>query len=256
MALVIFQHIGTETPGILGEVLRDYGHRWHIIKLHNGEQVPPDFDNVSGVISLGGPMNVDQTSEYPWLDGELDFIKQAHERKVPVVGICLGAQLIAQALGGEVGAMETPEVGWGQVKLGFPGTMDPVLTGMTWNSWQFHIHGQEIKAPPAGATVLAATKACKVQAFNVGQTTYGFQYHFEWNKQQIAAVCEAEKSGLVAKGSLDQQAIAQQTEQHYDLYRQLGERMSINMATSLFPSSKTSWARLGEPVKNFSPSAS
>src|SRR5690606_13233304 len=100
------------------------------------------------------------------------YLRQAHEANVPMVGICLGLQLIATALGGKVEAMPAAEVGWHTVKLAFPGTIDPIYAGIPWQHMQFHLHGQEVTALPPGATPLAASKVCKNQAVKVGLKTY------------------------------------------------------------------------------------
>src|SRR5699024_4287891 len=117
-------------------------------------------------ISLGGSVNVSgQFAEHSQVrQEEIAFIKQAHEANLPVIGICLGAQLLATALGGEVGPMDSPEAGWTKVKSSFFGTIDSILAGIPWDVWQFQMHGQEIKTPPEGASVLESSDACKVQS--------------------------------------------------------------------------------------------
>ncbi len=103
MAIVVFQHADECRPGRLGLTLRDHGFRLDIRRVDRGDAIPPDFDNIDGVVSLGGPQYV--TDSHAWIQRELDFLAKAHERGLPVVGICLGAQLIGKALGGEVGPM-------------------------------------------------------------------------------------------------------------------------------------------------------
>lgn len=259
MALIVFEHDPLESPARLGAVLRDSGHKLRVIELHAGDPLPPDLDDVDGLVSLGGPMNVDEENQYPWMAGEMDLIRQAHETKLPVVGICLGAQLIAKALGGEVAAMQTPETGYGPVKLAFPGTIDPIMSGIPWTSPQFHLHGQEITKLPGGATPLAASKATKNQAFKVGLTTYAFQYHFEWTREQIEAVLD-QGSELLQKAGVTPDAIREQAQQHHELYRHLGDRLAQNLTDLLFPLDKRLGGRRGErettPVKNWRPAES
>src|SRR5690606_9295573 len=114
--------------------------------------------------------------QHPWMAGEMALLKAAYEAEIPIVGICLGCQLLAAALGGEVGPMDAgPEIGWHTVQLGFPGTIDPLHNGVPWKTTQFHAHGQEIKKLPAGAVPLAGSKACKMQAWKAGYRTCGFQ---------------------------------------------------------------------------------
>jgi len=96
---VIFQHDELEHAGRIGDTLRDEGHRLRVIKLYDGEAVPPDLDDVDGVISMGGTMDVGEEDKYPWMRSELDFIRQAVDAKLPFVGVCLGAQFLAAARG-------------------------------------------------------------------------------------------------------------------------------------------------------------
>ena len=184
MPIVVFQNHPHETPGRLGHILGGHGQALEICRTYTGDAIPGDLDNVDGLLILGGPMNVTDTEQHAWIPQVKTMIQAAHDEGLPVVGICLGAQLIADTLGGEVGAMETPEVGFGTVTSTFFGSTDPLLVGVPWNTQQFHLHAQEVtKAPPGGTPIpLQGSKACKVQAFRVGLTTYGFQYHFEWDR--------------------------------------------------------------------------
>ena len=249
MAIVVFEHHPVETSCRIGAYLQDYGHRLRIVELHAGESVPPDLDDVDGVLSMGGPMNVDEKDDHPWIDPELAFLKAAHEAGKPVLGICLGTQLIAEALGGEVGPMGNAEVGWGPVRQEFMGTTDPVLAGIPWYSTQFHAHGQEVTNLPAGAAVLASSPACKVQAFRIGLTTYGFQYHFEWTKADLNRILPELKPWLTRIGA-DVQQIRSQTAEHYDLYRHLGDRLCNRLTDLLFPLDKRLDHKVG-PVQNY-----
>lgn len=255
MALVVFQHLKTENPGRLGETLGNFGHRLKVIELFNGQSVPSDLDDIDGIVSLGGPMNVDQQDQHPWMVEEMNLIAQAHSVDIPIVGICLGSQLIATALGGEVGAMDVPEVGWAQVKEAFAGQIDPVLSGLPWVSWQCHMHGQQVQKLPAGGAVLSGSQACKIQAFKVGLTTFGFQYHFEWTRQVIQNVV-AQSSNLLDKAGVTAKATEEQTQRHYEIYRHLGDRLCENLAGLLFPIDKRPVSRAGEPVKNWAPAKS
>lgn len=234
MSVLILQHGDYDVPGVLGESLRDTGHRLRVIRLDLGQPLPPDLDDVDGVVSLGGAMNVDQADEHPWIKHEMDVLRAAHERELPIVGVCLGAQLIAAALGGEVAPMQAIEAGFAPVTLGFHGTVDPIYAGIGWRTIQFHAHGQEVTQPPDGATILAQSKQCKVQAYRVGLTTYGFQYHFEWDRAQLLV---AAKDPMFAQAGLNGQ-IEAQCATHYADYRRLGTRLAQRIAMLLFPVDK------------------
>lgn len=233
MAIVVFEHHAMETSARLGQVLRDHGHRLGVVRLYAGDTVPVDLDDVDGVVSMGGPMNVDQAGEYAWIDQESAFIKSAHEAGLPVVGVCLGAQLIAQALGGKVQKMSSPEIGWHTVSQFKPGFPDTIFGGVPWKTTQFHTHGQEVAELPPAGVMLASSGACKHQAFRVGLTTYGFQYHFEWTRSDIAGVLEQFTDWISASGG-DVEAIRNETDQYYDTYRHLGDRLCQTLASVLF----------------------
>jgi len=249
MAILVFEHHRLETPARLGEILRDHGHRLRIIELHEGEALPPDLDDVDGIVSMGGPANVDETEKYPWITGECALIKQAHEQGLPIVGICLGAQMIAQALGGGVGPMDQVEIAFGPIRAGFPGTIDPLHAGVPWTWNVMHLHGQEVKELPEKAVPMYSSAACKTQSFKVGLRTYGFQYHFEWRREQIDAVL-AENAAWLGEHDIDAGAIKTALDAGYDLHRQLGDKLCRNIANLLLPIDK----RLpddGRPVENF-----
>ncbi len=233
--LIVLMHHPNEGPFQLGRVLQDQGHRLEMIRLWEDQAPPADLDEVEGVVVMGGPMNVEDAPTLPWMQAEMAFINQAHAVGKPIVGICLGAQLIAACLGGTVEAMPTPpgpEVGWHPVRLAFPGTMDPLFSGVPWNHMMFHMHGQQVtKLPPEG-TPLAGSNATKLQAFRVGLTTYAFQYHFEWDRQGLAL---AVQDGLVARTGASAAAIMAEAEQHYDAYRRVGDRLCEHIALYLMP---------------------
>ncbi len=249
MAILVFQHHRLETPARLGECLRDHGHRLRIIKLHDGQALPPDLDDVDGILSMGGPANVDQTEQHAWIEGECALIKQAHEKGLPIVGVCLGAQLIAKALGGGVGAMDKPEIAFGPIRAGFTGTIDPLHSGLPWTWNVLHLHGQEVKDLPPNAVPMYGSAACKIQSFKVGLRTYGFQYHFEWRRDTIDAVL-AENAAWMKQHGIDAAPIKAALDKGYALHRQLGDKLCQNLVDLLFPIDK----RLpsdGRPVENF-----
>lgn len=248
MPILVFQHHPQETSARLGETLRDLGHRLITIKPYDGEPIPTDLDEVDGIVSMGGPMDVGD-ADHPWIEAECALIQRAHDAKIPVVGVCLGAQLIAHALGGSVGPMGEAEVGLGPVTAGFPGTVDVLHAGIPWTWNVMHMHGQEVTELPKGAVPLASSPGCKVQSFKAGMTTYGFQYHFEWRRDDIATVCEANRGWLNGLGSSPEQ-VMDGLGDGYDLHRQLGDKLCDHIGNLLFPIDK----RLpsdGRPVENF-----
>ncbi len=233
MAIVVFEHHAMETSARLGQVLRDHGHQLNVIRLYAGDPIPVDLNDVDGVVSMGGPMNVDQADDHGWINQEAQFIKSAHEAALPIVGVCLGAQLIAHALGGKVQAMDAPEIGWhpvGQFRPGFP---DTIFGGIPWTTDQFHTHGQQVTELPPGGVLMASSDCCKNQAFRVGLTTYAFQFHFEWTRNDIEGILD-QFANWIKESGRDVDVIRSEAETKYDLYRHLGDRLCESLASWVF----------------------
>jgi len=232
MSLLVLQHHPEEHAARLGQTLRDHGHKLRVIRLDLNQPLPVDLDDVDGLVIMGGPQNVDEVEQSPWLADEMDLIRRAKAAGLPMVGICLGAQLVAKALGGEVAAMAAPEVGFGLTKLTMPKFVDPVMQGIRWQFMQFHMHGQEVTKLPPDAAPLCFSDKCKIQAFRVGLNVYCFQYHFEADKALIEKFAQF---SMVSKAGLDSQTILKQMEEHYEEYKRLSQRQCENIALLLMP---------------------
>lgn len=237
MAILIFQHTPTEHAGRLALTLRDHARRLDVRRLDLPESranphVPTDFDGVDGIISLGGPMNVGD--DLPWMPRQMEFLAAAHKRNLPIVGICLGAQLIAKALGGDVQPMaDGPEWGMADVTQ-FPiANTETILAGIPWVAPQFHAHGQEVATPPPGATVLQRSERCKVQSFKAGLRTYGFQYHFECDLAMIEDFLFADDPQMAAAG-IDPQHAMQEARMQYEMFARSSDRLCVNITECLF----------------------
>ncbi len=232
MAIVVFQHSDQGRPGRLGLTLRDHAFNLEIYRPDKGEPIPVDLDNVDAVVSLGGSQSVGGPES--WIAKEMDFIRAAHERSLPVVGLCLGCQIVAAALGGEVSQMESPEVGMLDVEILPPGQTDTMLAGVAWRMPQFQIHGDEVKTLPEGAVCLARSEKCDIQAFRAGMRTYGFQFHFECDQTGAASIVSADKDMLHQAGRTSKEVL-EEIESRYEMFARLSDRISLNIATCLIP---------------------
>lgn len=238
MSIIVFQHSDSERPGRLGITLRDHGFDLDIRRPDRGDSIPTDLDNIDGVIALGGPQYVSSARE-PWIAKEIAFLKEAHDCQLPVVGICLGHQMIAAALGTAVAPMDKPEVGFIDVDLTPAGQTDTILAGIAWRSPQFQLHNEEVKEAPKGATLLATSSRCKVQAFRAGLRTYAFQYHPEFDRAMIKVGLH-EHRDLVSRAGMNATQIEQQADKHYTMFARFGDRLALNIVTYLIPRIATS----------------
>lgn len=176
--LMVFQHVAAEPLGTLHARIRARGHR---IRFHNFQRDPealPNVDRYHGLIVLGGPMNVEDQHRHPHLRTELAAIESALRQGKPVLGICLGAQLLAHVLGAPVSRHARHEIGWYDLMTTDAGRDDAVLAHLGECAPVFQWHGCTY-ALPAGAVQLARTETCEQQAFRYGTNAYGFQFHME-----------------------------------------------------------------------------
>jgi GMP synthase-like glutamine amidotransferase len=186
MRFLVFQHIDIEHPGIFREFFGADGIAWDAIELDAGERIPA-LDSYDALWVMGGPMDVWEEDQHTWLRAEKAAINDAvRKRRMPYMGLCLGHQLLAAALGGKVGKAAQAEVGILEVELTAAGRSDPLFEGIAGCFKALQWHGAEVAEPPADAVVLAQSPLCKVQALRVGANAYGLQYHTELIPQTVA----------------------------------------------------------------------
>lgn len=173
----ILQHVAWEGPGLIADAARAHGVPIEVRRMDRGDAVPRVGD-IAGVIVLGGPMGVRDASSLPFLAAEQGLLRAAVEHGLPVLGVCLGAQLLAAALGARVEKGPAPEIGPGEVRLTADGLNDPVLGGARAVLPVVHWHEDTFEVP-TGAAHLAESPLCRNQAFRVGQRAYAFQFHLE-----------------------------------------------------------------------------
>ena len=177
--VLVFQHIAIEHPGVFRDFLREDGIGWTAVELDAGEPIP-DLGRFDALWVMGGPMDVWEDDAHPWLEPERAAIREAVvERKMPFFGFCLGHQLLAQALGGEVGPAATPEIGIMEVELTEAGRASPIFDGLPEVHSCLQWHSAEVLRPPAGARTLAASRDCAVQALGFAGHAFSIQYHVE-----------------------------------------------------------------------------
>jgi GMP synthase-like glutamine amidotransferase len=179
MRILVFQHVPVEHPGVFCQFWRENGDEWRAVEL-DADQVIPDLKEFDLLVVMGGPMDVWQEDRYSWLGPEKAAIRHwVKDLGRPYLGICLGHQLLAAALGGAVGLMEQQEIGLAEVSLTEAGRRDRLFVGFAPPVETFQWHGAEISRLPESAEVLATNSSCPIQAFRYGPHAYGLQYHVE-----------------------------------------------------------------------------
>ena len=184
MRVVVIMHVENEGPGAFRDLLAAAGIEVRVARLHLGDALPEprEFD---AALSMGGPMNVYEEERYPFLREETRFLQMAAALELPVLGICLGAQMIAKAAGAAVTKNRVEEVGWRTVDLTDAGVADPLFRGLPAVLPVFQWHGDTFAVPDGGA-LLATGVDCHNQAFRF-RRSYGLQFHLEADRALLAA---------------------------------------------------------------------
>lgn len=194
MRIHCLQHVPFETPAAIADWARARGHRIDTTLMHDAA-VLPRLQDIDMLVLMGGPMSVHDTATLPWLADEKQYLARALALGKRVLGVCLGAQLIADVLGATVTRNRHQEIGWFPL-LRTPG-LSPRLAGLLPSSFNaFHWHGETFSLP-AGATLLASSAACVNQAFAIGEQILGLQFHLETTPEgarELVTHCAAELS--------------------------------------------------------------
>jgi len=183
MSVLIIKHIEVEGPGLIEVCLKEEKIPYQILNLEPGLRLPKP-DDFTEIVILGGPMNVYEEDRFPFLREEDLFIKESIQRGKTVLGICLGAQLMAKALGAKVTRAPVKEIGWHDVSLTRVGSHDPLFSRLpkTFPAFQWHEDTFDI---PSAAKLIARSNPVPHQAFRYGENAYGLQFHLEVTEEMI-----------------------------------------------------------------------
>jgi GMP synthase (glutamine-hydrolysing) len=208
-------HGANVRAGVFGPVIEVRGHRVEEWSLAWDTPLPRPLDAYGGVLVFGGAMHADQDSHHPWLREENLFLQRLLDLHMPVLGVCLGAQLIAKAAHAPVRPADSPEIGWRPVELTEDAADDPLLGGLPqrFDSFQWHHYTYDV---PAGAVELARSETC-TQAFRLGDSAWGVQFHPEVTFEQIQSWTEEPE-----EVPIDAEALLAETRTRIHAWNELG----------------------------------
>ena len=225
--LLVCQHVPHEILGTLNPLLKGAGFRIRYVNFGRHPDAEPSLDGYHGLVVLGGPMSVNQADELPHLITEMKLIETAMNRNLPVLGICLGAQLIAKTLGAAVYPNKEKEIGWYDVSPTGEAEKDPLLVEFKKTEKIFQWHGETFDIPKS-TIHLAFSSLCANQAFRYGANVYGLQFHLEVDEPMIhrwLRVTENKNEISALGDKIDPERIHLETPEHIRRLHQLSDRV-------------------------------
>lgn len=203
---VVLQHVEWEGPGIIAREAKSRSLEVEVRRLDRGDEIP-EADDVDGLVVMGGPFGAYEEDRYPFLDKECRLLAAVAHRGRPILGVCLGAQLLAKALGAKVFPGHGAEIGFGSIELTAAGREDVLFVGLGEVLPTFHWHGDTFTLPE-GAVLLASNQMYAHQAFRFGTCAYGFQFHVEPDPDTWTAWRDYLPKGLIDKPETERLQIA------------------------------------------------
>ena len=221
--VVVFQHDPFEDLGFFAEVLEKQHAAYRVVRLFHDEMPEENWEQVKALIILGGPMNVDDESSFPILRWEKRIIRAAIDEAVPILGICLGAQLIATTLGAAVFHGAVKEIGWSPISITPMAKSIPYSATCPRTPTVFQWHGDGFELPSA-AILLASSQHYRTQAFRLGKTIYGLQFHLEVTPRMIERWLDERTKDLALAPYVQPDKIIADTQNYAPALKYYGER--------------------------------
>ena len=232
MHFLIIQHLDIEPPALIADVLRDAGHELRYAHPREGEALPQNTHDLAGVVIMGGPQSAND-NHLPYIQAELEWIEQRIREGLPMLGICLGAQLMAKAAGAVISASPSRELGWCRVFPASNAASDPLFSSMPDDGLTvFQWHGETFSIPDT-ATLIATHPNVPAQAFRLGRAQYGMQFHFEVDAPLIHQWIEAGVSEQDHLGIEGIDRLHEQTQLHLHAMREHGRQTVLNWLSLL-----------------------
>ena len=219
----VLQHNPAESLGGIADALEGAALAWQYVRVFNQQPIPREMKGAGGLVILGGSETVYQLDRYPYLRDEIALIQNALAEGKPVLGACLGSQLLAAALGAQVRRGTQREIGWYPIRLNEAAGDDRLMRGLPREFIAMHWHSDVHDLPPS-ATSLASSDLTEVQAFRYGTNAYGIQFHAEMTREILTALIAEFGEGLKRVG-IDGEAIATQAEAHLPKLEAIGAQI-------------------------------
>ncbi|HXN84811.1 MAG TPA: type 1 glutamine amidotransferase [Candidatus Binataceae bacterium] len=226
----VLQHHPVENLGSIADALEGAALAWQYVRTFEGQPVPKDMKGAGGLIVMGGPQGVYETDQHPFLKDEMRLIESALKENRPVMGVCLGSQLLAAALGAKVYKGAHREIGWHPVKLSAEARNDRLLKGVPEEFTAFHWHG-DVFDLPRDSVALASSEITPIQAFRHGDNAYGFLFHLEVTEASVNAMVR-EFTDEVKHLSL-RAAILEGVEDNLEKLTEIGEALFSRWASPI-----------------------
>ena len=218
--VLVLQHARSESLGLIGDSLRSASKTFQYVRTFEGQPVPVDPNGYSALVVMGGPMGVYETTRYPFLIEETHLIEGFMKMRLPVLGICLGSQLLAACLGADVRKGRRKEIGWYPVELSAEGQRDPLWQTLPSRFVAYHWHGDIFDLPQA-ASLLAWSEITPVQAYRYGERVYGLLFHLEVGDDQIRQML-AEFADEIQQENIGAEKVMDQAKQHLGALQKIG----------------------------------
>ena len=221
--ILVLQHVESEGLGIIDGAVRRKGFVADFIRVFKGERIPRNIQRYAGLIVLGGPMGVYEEEIYPFIKDEIALIKSAVKEEIPVLGICLGSQMLAKAAGADVYKGKKKEIGWYDVRLTDEGKRDRLFIGLPDRFIVFQWHGDTFDIPE-NSKCLASSELFPHQIIKVGKNAYGLQFHLEVTEKMAREWIDVnDKELLSVKSYIDPKQILKDMSAYIETVHRYGE---------------------------------